>query len=58
MTGLRSMPLIGARAGGRALLDGVDVVMLGSNDYLGLSTVPIIQVSRQSITANASTSIK
>lgn len=30
--------LIERRQGGRAVLDGVDTIMLGSNDYLGLST--------------------
>lgn len=30
--------LIERREGGRILLDGVDTIMLGSNDYLGLST--------------------
>jgi 8-amino-7-oxononanoate synthase len=30
--------LIERRGGGRILLDGVDTIMLGANDYLGLST--------------------
>lgn len=30
--------VIGSRRGGRVVLDGADVIMLGANDYLGLST--------------------
>lgn len=32
--------LIGRRAGGRVQMDGREIIMLGSNDYLGLSTDP------------------
>lgn len=39
MTGAgRSRRTIEYRHGGRIVLDGVDTIMLGSNDYLGLST--------------------
>lgn len=35
-------PVIGARGRTRIMLDGAEVVMLGSNDYLGLSTDPCV----------------
>lgn len=52
---VKARRIITSRAGGRATVNGADMIMLGSNDYLGLSTDPrVLGAAREAMEAYGS----